>query len=238
MAEFFDKLAKEHKGSSMEQFFSNHPIPENRVAKVNAEIKKLGPELSNPRVDTPDFQRAKKILLGMPEPPKAKAAASAVPPAAPALPSERMTGFQNTTLQLQHPDNWKATGTGPSAAIAPPGAANDRGDLGYGIIVDIFKPQNARNLDEATTQVIDSLRQGNPNMKVTRSRVASRVDGRAAQRTELTNDSPFGGSETDTVITVLRSTSELQYFVQVVPTKDLSKYQQTFQNIMNSVRLK
>jgi beta-barrel assembly-enhancing protease len=77
MAEFFDKLAKEHKGSSMEQWFSNHPIPENRVAKVNAEIMKLGPELTNPKVDTPEFQRVKKMLLAMPAPkPKAKAAAS------------------------------------------------------------------------------------------------------------------------------------------------------------------
>src|SRR5262249_9196234 len=35
MAQFFDKLAKEHKGSKTEQLFSDHPIPENRVARVN-----------------------------------------------------------------------------------------------------------------------------------------------------------------------------------------------------------
>src|SRR5688572_1150883 len=76
MAEFFDKLAKEHKGSSIEQFFSNHPIPENRVAKVNAEIKKLGPQLANPKLTTPEFERTKKMLLAMPDPkPKAKPAA-------------------------------------------------------------------------------------------------------------------------------------------------------------------
>src|SRR5262249_16369745 len=68
MAEFFDKLAKEHKGTSVEQFFSNHPIPENRIAKVNTEITKIGPEPSNPKVDTPEFQRAKKSLLAMPAP--------------------------------------------------------------------------------------------------------------------------------------------------------------------------
>ena len=240
MAEFFDKLAKEHKGSSMEQFFSNHPIPENRVAKVNAEIKKLGPELTNPKVDTPEFQRSKKILLAMPDPkPKAKAAAqNGTPPAAPALPSTRIISFQNASLQLQHPDNWKAAGNGTSVAIAPAGASNDRGALGYGILIDVFKPQNARSLDEATTQLVESLRQGNPNMKVTRSRVQARVDSRTAQLTELANDSPFGGAETDVVVTVLRSSSELQYFVQVAPTKDMPKYQPTFQNIMNSVRLK
>jgi hypothetical protein len=246
MAEFFDKLAKEHKGSSIEQFFSNHPIPENRVAKVNTEIKKLGPESANPRVDTPDFQRAKKLLLAMPEPPKAKPAANnqssqsgkAAPLPAPALPSARMVSYQNATVQLQHPDNWKATGSGVSVANAPPGAANERGDLGYGMIVDVFKPQNVKSLDEATTQFLESLRQSNPNMKITRSRVSTRVDGRTAQLTELTNDSPFDGAETDIVVTVFRNTSELQYFVQVVPTKDLSRYQPTFQKIMTSVRLK
>ena len=43
---------------------------------------------------------------------------------------------------------------------------------------------------------------------------------------------------TDVVVTVLRSANELQYFVQVAPSKDMPRYQQTFQNIMSSVRLK
>ena len=75
MAEFFDKLAKEHKGSTIEQWFSNHPIPENRVAKVNTEIKKLGPELANPKLTSPEFEKSKKLLLAMPNPkPKPKPA--------------------------------------------------------------------------------------------------------------------------------------------------------------------
>ena len=73
MAEFFDKLAKEHKSSSVEQFFSNHPIPENRIAKVNAEITKIGPEPKNPKTDSPEFRRTKSLLLAMPAPkPKAQ----------------------------------------------------------------------------------------------------------------------------------------------------------------------
>ncbi|PYS17932.1 MAG: hypothetical protein DMG11_34135, partial [Acidobacteria bacterium] len=51
MAQFFEKLAKEHKGSQTEQFFSNHPIPENRVTRVNQEIGKLGGRRSNVRTD-------------------------------------------------------------------------------------------------------------------------------------------------------------------------------------------
>jgi predicted Zn-dependent protease len=237
MAEFFDKLAKEHKGTSVEQFFSNHPIPENRVAKVNTEIMKIGPEPANPKLDTPEFQRAKKSLLAMPAPkPKPKPADNSS--AAPATPSTRMTGFAAAGVELQHPDNWKPAVNGTHVMIAPPGGADANGNLGYGMLIDVFKPQSARNLDEATNQFVDSLRQGNPDVKIVRSRVQTRVDGRQAQLTELTNASPFGGAETDTIVTVLRSANELQYFIQVAPTKSVPQYQPTFQSIMNSVRIK
>jgi predicted Zn-dependent protease len=245
MAEFFDKLAKEHKGSSIEQFFSNHPIPENRITKVNAEIKKLGPELANPKVDSPEFQRAKRTLLAMPAPrPKPKAASNAQSPAQgsnsapPALPSTRMVSFQNSILQLQHPENWKPATSGNNVALAPAGGATEQGDLGYGMIIASFAPKDTRSLDAATAEALNSLRDGNPNMKVTRSRVSTRVDGRPAQLTELTNDSPFGGTETVTVVTLMRATNELQYFVQVVPTREMPRYQQTFQNMMSSIRIK
>src|SRR5215510_10598925 len=74
MAEFFDKLAKEHKGTKTEEFFSNHPIPENRVTKVNAEIKRLGAVSASPRKDSSDFQEVKRTMLSLPEPVKARPA--------------------------------------------------------------------------------------------------------------------------------------------------------------------
>jgi hypothetical protein len=161
----------------------------------------------------------------------------AAPPAAPAAPSSRTMAYRGTTIQLQHPDNWKPVANGTNLTIAPTGGADERGNLGYGMIIDVFKPQNARSLDEATNQLVDMLRQGNPNMKVTRSRVQTRVDGRPAQLTELANDSPFGGTESDVVVTVFRTTTELQFFVWVAPTKAMSQYQPAFQNIMGSVRM-
>ncbi len=149
-----------------------------------------------------------------------------------------MTNFQVGGIQLQHPENWKSAVNGTHIVLAPTGGADERGNLGYGMIIDVFKPQSARTLDDATSQFLDSLRQGNPDMKVVRSRVQTRVDGRQAQLTEVTNASPFGGMETDIIVTLLRSTNELQYFVQVAPTKSMPQYQQAFQSIMNSVRLK
>jgi hypothetical protein len=106
------------------------------------------------------------------------------------------------------------------------------------MIVDVFKPQNARNLDQATTQFLQDLQKNNPAMKIVRSRVRAQVDGQTAQLTEATNDSPAGGQETDRIITVLRPNGDLQYFVQVAPTKDWTQYQPAFQAIIKSVRFR
>jgi beta-barrel assembly-enhancing protease len=240
MAEFFDKLAKEHKGSKAEEFFSNHPIPENRVARVNEEIRKIGSSLTNPRTDSADFQRVKKLLLAMPAPkPRTPTnGTTAAPASAPPAPSAQVTDLRVGSVQLQHPSNWRPAVNGTNITLAPAGGVIGQGDLAYGMIVDVFAPQNARNLDQATDQFLSTLQRGNPAMKIVRSRVQTRVDSWPAQLTELSNDSPIGGKETDIVITLLRSNAELQYFILVAPSKDLPQYDRAFQGIMNSLRLR
>jgi Zn-dependent protease with chaperone function len=242
MAEFFEKLARENKGSKVGEFLSNHPNPGNRVANVNEEIRKIGPPLANPKYDSADFQRVKKALLAMPAP-KAPPTANGQPsqPAAtsaPPAPSTRMVDLRIGDIALRHPDNWKPSVNGDSITLAPAGGLNQKGDLAYGMIIDVFTPQNARNLDQATDQFLAGLQRSNPAMKVVRSRVATRVDSWPAQRTELSNDSPAGGKETDIVITLLRSNNEMQYFVLVAPTKDMPQYERTFQSILSSVQLR
>ena len=245
MAQFFDKLAKEHKGSAIEEFFSNHPIPENRVEKVNAEIRKIGPEPRNPRRDTRAFQNTKRTLLGMPVP-KAKPRAAndaqenneKAAQAAPPVPSTRMSNLEVAAVRLQYPDNWKTAVDGNHAVLAPEGGMNQRGDLAYGMIIDVYKLQNPRNLDQANSQFLTSLKESNPAMKTVRSPIRTQVDGFSALVTEVSNESPFGGTETDIIVTLLLSDTELQYFVQVAPSKDMPKYARAFQTIMDSVRVR
>src|SRR5262245_60149846 len=216
MAEFFDKLAKEHKGTKTEEFFSNHPIPENRVTKVNTEIKKLGPVSPTPRTNSADFQEVKRIMLSLPEPVKRdpKATSNTGNSKPPAAPSSRTVELNLAAVRLRHPDNWKSSVKDTHATIVPDGGVIG-GNLAYGVIVDIFRPQGARDLDQATTQLLNELKQGNPGMQISRSRGQTRLDGRAALLSEVLNDSPAGGQETDYVLTVMRSSSEMLYFVMV-----------------------
>jgi predicted Zn-dependent protease len=239
MAEFFDKLAKEHKGSRTEEFFSNHPIPENRINNVNGEIRKLGGLPASARTDSPDFQNVKKIMLALPEPAKAPAnpAGASTKAPVPQPPSTRIVAFESGGVRLQHPANWKPAVQGTNVTLAPDGGADAQGNLAYGLIIDVFQPQNARDINEATAEFLDSLRKNNPAMKTVRTRVQTRVDGQPALLSELSNESPAGGQETDIVVTVRRANGSLLYFVQVAPAKDFSQYQNAFRNVMNSVKL-
>ena len=237
MAEFFDKLAKEHKGTKTEEFFSNHPIPENRVLKVSNEIKKLGPVSPMPRTDSPEFQEVKRIMLSLPEPAKRDTKAAPGNTKPPAPPSARTLDFNVNGIRLRHPDNWKSSVQGTHATIGPEGGVIG-GNLAYGMIVDALRPQNTGDLDQATNELLNQLKQGNAAMQTTRARVQTKVDGRPALLTELANDSPVGGKETDLVVTVLRSSNELLYFVMVAPVKDLEQYRNVFSQMMDSVRLR
>ncbi len=72
MAQFFTIIEKKYPQQTI-QFFSDHPVPENRIKDVDAEIPRLGPPIpGGGKTDSPEFQAVKKRLLAMPPPPKPK----------------------------------------------------------------------------------------------------------------------------------------------------------------------
>ncbi len=75
MAQFFTIIEKKYPQQTI-QFFSDHPVPENRIKDVDAEIPQLGPSIpGGGKTDSPEFQAVKKRLLAMPPPPKPKQSA-------------------------------------------------------------------------------------------------------------------------------------------------------------------
>src|SRR5438477_3341967 len=61
MVDFFEKLQAQSKEKTS-QFFSDHPVPENRISNVQKEIEKLGGPPPNPRTDSSEFQSAKNLV--------------------------------------------------------------------------------------------------------------------------------------------------------------------------------
>ncbi len=253
MALFFQKLeAETSKTGRPIQFFSSHPNPENRIVAVDEEVAKMGGASGNYVNDSPEFHDIQKYVRTLPPPPKtpprqqgtAKKAAD-TGPAKPAPPSGQFLNYEGSTLKVRYPDNWKPGGDANSVTFAPEGgyitAANGNSSLAYGVIASVFElPTGAggqANLQSATTQLIDSLRESNTGLRKVGESNSIRVDGQAGLATTLSNVSPAGGNETDWLITVVRPEG-LVFFVFVAPEADFASYRRTYQDMVNSIRWK
>ena len=183
----------------------------------------------------------------------------------PDWPSDRFVSFENALLRINHPDNWQVYGQGDAATIAPRnGMVNDSNGnqaLAYGVIVNIYEPHQDRYrqqlqgpgygqgpgqgsrqdshalLEQATDQLVQELRQSNRNMRVVRSHEDISVNGSDALSTYLSNDSPIGGRETDWLVTV-QHPEGLLFLVFTAPDRDFQSYENTFQQMLYSVRIK
>jgi len=93
-------------------------------------------------------------------------------------------------------------------------------------------------VEEATDQLLDELRRSNPNMRITHRHERVRVGRDSALSSELSNDSPAGGRETDWIVTALRTDGTLYYFVGVAPNSDFNRYNSALEDILDSVKFK
>ncbi len=252
MAQFFEKLkAEEEKsGGHSIQFFSSHPNPENRIASVNAEVAKMGGHSGAYRDDTAEFHETQRYLRSLPPPPKTpqqqqgtstSSGRSAQRP--PALPSGRWQNYSTSNLSLRYPDNWKSYGQGDSFTLAPEGGLVPDGKgnpaLAYGAMMAIYEPRadstGQIDLKSATNELINSLRNSNPELRISKDPAKARIGGQPALATTLVNLSPTGGNEIDYLVTILRPEG-MFYFVFVAPEKEYATYGSTFREMTDSIR--
>jgi Zn-dependent protease with chaperone function len=252
MPVFLQTIQNEPTNSTVE-FFRNHPAVANRAARVRREVQNMGGLPRNLRGDSPDLRKTQDRLRG-------EAAASIRDNNNPNngdvdsrdnLPSSRMVTYRGRDIEFRHPENWRVTEDRDSLTIAPDNGFVSDG-LAYGMTIAAFEPQgssfgqglnspdNVNNrtttLSRATDQLVADLRRSNPNMRVVRNNDQRRVDGQNAMVTELSNDSPLGGRETDWLVTVLRPDGLLHYFIGVAPQREFTQYAPTFDKIVSSVR--
>jgi beta-barrel assembly-enhancing protease len=246
MVEFFEKIQAESKGRASE-FFSSHPNPENRISKVQQEIQNLGGQRSSARGDSGQFQSVKRQLLAMGAPPApGKASASNTRTGdtrngRPAAPSSRLVAYRGGDIEFMYPENWRPYGQGSVISLAPDGGIVEN-NLAWGMMIQTYEPHYDRDgqisLEEATDQLVDDLRQSNPNMRVARRHERIRVNGERALSTQLSNESPIGGRETDWLVTLFDRDGNLYYLIGVAPSSDFSRYEGAFDDVVSSFRLR
>jgi Zn-dependent protease with chaperone function len=240
MVQFFQIIAKKYPQRTL-QFFSDHPNPENRIKDVDAEIAQLGPPRGE-KMDSPEFEGVKQYLAALAPPPPQKGTpkidAKRRPPP---LPSATLIRYDGKIFTLDYPNNWQLQRGEDSVALFPPGGmvtgAEGETAQAYGAAVSLYSPKQENwGLVDATQELIESMRQSNPQMHVLQQSGLN-LRGNPAVSILLQNDSPIEGQrETDHLVTVRQGDSVLT-FIFIAPASAFESYAPTFDKILQSIEL-
>lgn len=257
MGQFFEKL----QGGNGNAFFSDHPNPDRRIESSNEEAARLGGAQGRARTGSQEFAQIQRYVqsLPAPRPNQLQTQQQQNAPGRPDGISSRFVTFENSVLRMDHPDNWQAYGQGDALSIAPRGGMVNDGNgnqaLAYGVVVNIYEPhadshgqqlqsrdfgQNpAMTSEQATDQLVATLQQSNRNMRVVRRHENLTVNGVRGLSTYLSNDSPIqgGGRETNWLVT-MPCTDGLLFMVFTAPEREFQSYENAFQQMVYSVRIK
>ena len=231
--------------SAFTGFFNTHTNTANQAARVRREIQNMGTLRSNLRGDSPDLHTAQNRLGGQ--------VGTSASGSRTDQPSTRMVSYQGRDFSMRYPSNWRASETNDVVTIAPTNGIRS-GELIYGMRIATFELQNrffsGRNsfnvpgsnstsdrtsLRQATDELLDYLRQSNPNMRVVQTDSRGQVDGESSMTMEIANETS-AGRETDKLVTVLRPNGLLYYFIGVAPEREFNRYDSLFEDMMASVR--
>jgi hypothetical protein len=241
MAQFFENIEKRYPQKAL-QFFSDHPAPENRIKSVESEILLLGPA-KEWKTDSPEFEATKKRLLSLPVPLKSASGASVGASLPPPAPSGRMIRFDGIGYSIAYPDNWQVQHNEDGVTFIPPRGVVEVTECGaaqaYGASISRFQPQNSTlswGLMEATQELLDTMRQSDPNLRVLGQTVVQ-LKARSALSTSLENDSPLPGQKERDLLITARQGNSVFSLIFVAPEPSFEAYKATFDAMLQSLAL-
>jgi Zn-dependent protease with chaperone function len=250
LANMFQTIAREGGGRGPE-WLSSHPDPGNRFQKINQEAQRLNVS-PNPIKITREFERIQAKMRALPpartmaqlqQAYKGDGGSSQSPTAGGryttnvALPSTQTRAYSaGNWVRINVPSNWKEFGSQTEVSFAPEGAYGDQG-ITHGAMVGLHRGQN-NNLSDDTRAFVNGLLQGNSYLREQSGLQNARIAGRQGYSTVLSGTSPVTRrAETVTVYTVRLRNGETFYVISVSPQQASYRYNNTFRNMLNSIRL-
>jgi len=255
LANMFRTIEQQGGGSSG-GWFSSHPSPSDRYARINQEAGYL--RVTNPVRDTRDFERVQARLRGMGRASSMEEIARSgqrypsgenkgnYPTNAPrgrvAYPSTRYQQYSTLggAVRVSVPNNWRQLPDNSSVWFAPEGAYGQFQNTvvyTHGVNFGVAQTQS-RNLQQATQEFLNNLAQGNNNLRQSGNLLRTTVGGRTGLTTSLTNtNEATGQAEVVTVITSQLRSGELFYMIAVTPRNESANYQTAFRNILRSLQI-
>jgi beta-barrel assembly-enhancing protease len=261
MASFFELLKQQaaRDPGRLEEFFSSHPAPVDRAARMRAEAERLGPPKRTRA--SGDYDRVQDELRDLPAPSRRTArireggtrdrsagGRSSLPAIDP--PSSRLRTFEqkNGFFEVSYPSNWRVypADRGYGAVIAPDGgigSAGTRGeDIVCGVVINHYDPFDDAGdgtLEDATNDLVAQIRRGSPHLRERGgSERRSTVDGAPALSIELAGTSPTTGeAERVRVLTRELTDGHVLYALFVTPGDDASRFADAFDRMEDSLRV-
>jgi len=235
LARFFEKLEAEG-GPGVPEFLSDHPSPGNRVEAVQAEARTFPSQRYTS--DNRGFESVKVAIAKLPPPPDLRSKDIGVQDA-------KVSGYKKLTtpqFSIEYPSTWRIHGESDSAllAVAPDEGivigVNGDPAIGYGSVLSYFFADPSRSsLTDATGDLIQRLRTEDPGISQMGNQRRAELDKQPALITTLTSNSPFGGAETDMLVTVARPEG-LFHLIFISPERDWNEAHLTFEHMVQSIR--
>lgn len=259
LASMFQTIQRAGGGSSG-GWFSSHPSPSNRYARINQEAQYL--QVRNARRDNREFLAINERLRSFGSAPtlaEIERSGQRYPSQGEGNPAGESTGYPNAptgrvedpssryrsysvgVAQVSVPENWQQVSDSSSSVwFAPNGAVgtlNGQRVFTHGVNIGVAQ-SSSRNLQQATNEFLSSLQQGNPNLRSRSGLQRSSIDGRTALSISLSNvNEATGRPEIVNVITTQLRNGELLYVIAVAPDNEYSSYQGVFQTVLRSLQL-
>jgi beta-barrel assembly-enhancing protease len=242
-------------------FLSDHPSPKDRYARINQEAQSLRVNTAM-RTDDREFFSIRERLSGYPRamtmaeiqrtgrrypnqgdqyPNGDRTGYPNMPDGRVEDPSSRYRTYNGGSFTVSVPENWRQINEQGSLWFAPNGAygTGGNGQPVFTHAVNFGAAQSRyQNLQQATNDFVNSLQQGNGNLRSSSGYQRVDVDGRAGLFLTLNNtNEATGRAEVVTIITTQLRNGELFYMIAVSPRDEYNTYQNTFASILRSLRL-
>src|SRR5215216_5856288 len=255
LANMFRTLQQQGAGGG--GFLSDHPSPSDRYARIEKEAQYL--RVNQGRRDSREFARVQERLRGYQRAPSMEEIARSgqrypvgentgngnypnnPPTGRVEYPSNRFQTYSifNGGVQVSVPGNWRQLNDANSVWFVPEGGYGQyNGQVVYthGASFGIAQTSN-RNLQRATEELINSLAQGNNNLRSSGGYQRAMLSGRTALVSTLSNrHEATGRPESVRLITTQLRNGQLFYMIAVVPQNERN-FDSAFQNILRSVRI-
>jgi hypothetical protein len=265
MADMFETIQAQSKGSGGPEWMSSHPNPGNRRDLILKEAASLRVEGS--RGSAAEFQSVQSRLRGMSPAWTAEQIARAkanggrlpsggdsrdgtrddIPVRAGNVRIEAPSGqYQQVRvgnfLRVRVPNNWRQVNGNESVTFAPEGGyyRTQSGSTGFthGFQVGVI-PNERHSHQEATEELLQGIQRGNPNIRRQNSGyLRETIGGRNALTTTLMNRSEVTGeTEMVTISTLQLRDGSVLYMIGVAPQDEAGAYQNVFRRIKQSTQL-